>query len=98
MGNNWVTRAMGSVGRVWGSQYVCISEWPGYWRSLTEALRAEGPPMLLQHVALYRNVVNTLPCLMLISELRMRDSVLNDIREILRCQVLFWLLDMRLKG
>lgn len=89
---------MGTVGRVWGSQYVCISEWPGYWGSLTEALRAGGPPMLLQHVASYRNFVNTLPCLMLTNELRVMDSVLNDVREILSCQALFWLLDIKLKG
>ena len=54
--------------------------------------------MFLQRVAMYRNFINTLPCLMLIHELRVRDSVLNDIREILRCQALFWLLGSKLKG
>lgn len=33
--------------------------------------------MLLQHVALYRNFINTLPCLVLINELRVRDSELR---------------------
>lgn len=58
----------------------------------------EGPPMLLQHEAVYRDFINTLPCLALISELRAKDSVLNDIREILRCQALFWLLGIKLNG
>lgn len=52
---------------------------PADWGSLTEAPRAErgGPPLLLQHVVLYRDFINTLPCLMLKNELRVRDSVLN---------------------
>lgn len=52
---------------------------PGDWGSLTKALRAERapPPLLLQHVACYRDFINTLARLMLINELSVKDSVLN---------------------
>lgn len=51
----------------------------GDWGSLTKAPQAErgGPLLPLQHVVLYRDFINTLPCLMLRNEPRVRISVLN---------------------